>query len=211
MASAFTESSLLSKLETSDSTPIYSLFADYLRPFSDLQNDNPKPNPKSKSKPKPKPKPNQTIIRPLAKKFLTFLNNSLTILPKRLSNLQSKDHHQNLVDELYDTYRLCLNCLELISSQLACKPYTIQLQRVRFVCCLVASGKCEDAVSEGLGVLETLRGMDFEGKCGDSEFGKVFVEAVAAIVQCAAMGQSKDCEVYRRVLGLFQEAKCWFR
>ncbi|KAH9751960.1 Separase [Citrus sinensis] len=207
MATASTESSLLAKLEASDSTPIYSLFADYLRPFSDLQNDNTKPNPKSK----PKAKPNQNLIRPLAKKFLTFLNNSITILPKRLSNLQCKDDHQTLVDELYDTYRLCLNCLELISSQLACKPYTIQLQRVRFVCCLVASGKGEDAVREGLRVLETLRRMDFEGKCGDSEFGKVFVEAVAAIVQCAAVGRSKDCEVYRRVLGLFQEAKCWFR
>ncbi|KAH9685965.1 Separase [Citrus sinensis] len=207
MASASTESSLLSKLETSDSTPIYSFFANYLRPFSDLQNESTKPNPKSK----PKAKPNQNLIRPLAKKFLTFLNNSITILPKRLSNLQSKDDHQTLVDELYDTYRLCLNCLELISSQLACKPYTIQLQRVRFVCCLVASGKGEDAVREGLRVLETLRRMDFEGKCGDSEFGKVFVEAVAAIVQCAAVGRSKDCEVYRRVLVLFQEAKCWFR
>ncbi|KAK9214507.1 hypothetical protein WN944_006500 [Citrus x changshan-huyou] len=207
MATASTESSLLAKLEASDSTPIYSLFADYLRPFSDLQNDNTKPNPKSK----PKAKPNQNLIRPLAKKFLTFLNNSITILPKRLSNLQCKDDHQTLVDELYDTYRLCLNCLELISSQLACKPYTIQLQRVRFVCCLVGSGKGEDAVREGLRVLETLRRMDFEGKCGDSEFGKVFVEAVAAIVQCAAVGRSKDCEVYRRVLGLFQEAKCWFR
>lgn len=79
------------------------------------------------------------------------------------------------------------------------------------MCCLVASGKGEDAVREGLRVLETLRRMDFEGKCGDSEFGKVFVEAVAAIVQCAAVGRSKDCEVYRRVLVLFQEAKCWFR
>lgn len=108
-------------------------------------------------------------------------------------------------------YRLCLNCLDLVSSQLACKPYSIQLQKMRLVRCLEDLGKYEDAESEGLQVLQGLRRMDFDGKSCDAEFSLVFVEVVVVMVKCAAMRQRKDDEVYRRVLGLVEEARHWFR
>ncbi|KAJ4717002.1 putative Separase [Melia azedarach] len=188
------ESSLLTKLESSNSSPIYSLFSDYLRPFTDLKTRN----------------QNQTQIRALAKKFLSFLNKSLSILQKRLS---SGSHAQDpsLTTQLFDTYELCLNCLDSISSQLSCKPYMIQSQRLRLVSCLEASGKHEEAESQGFRVLEKLRGMDFEGKSSDSEFARVFVEIVAVMVKCAATRERKDGELYRRVLGLVEEASHWFR
>lgn len=77
--------------------------------------------------------------------------------------------------------------------------------------CLEASGKHEEAESQGFRVLEKLRGMDFEGKSSDSEFARVFVEIVAVMVKCAATRERKDGELYRRVLGLVEEASHWFR
>ncbi|KAL5787518.1 hypothetical protein ACOSP7_004467 [Xanthoceras sorbifolium] len=192
-----TESSLLSKLESSSSTPIYSLFSDYLSPFEDFT------------------KKDQTLIRTLAKKFLSFLNKSLSILPKRLSNSRTKGPpqqlQQQLTEELFDVYRLCLDCLDLISSQLSCKPYSIQAQRMSFVYCLESCGKYEDAETEGVRVLERLRSVEFDGKSSNAEFAMVFVEAVAAMVKCAAIWQRKDDGVYRRVLSLVEEASRWFR
>ncbi|XP_031277684.1 separase [Pistacia vera] len=194
-SSTSTDSSLLSKLESCNSTtPIFSLFSSYLRPLSDLKNPHDK-----------------TLIRSLAKKFLSFLNKSLSILPKRISNANAHSKDEKLVSELFDVYRLCLNCLDLVSSQLAGKPYSIQLQRMRLVRCLEAWEKYEDTESEGVRVLEGLRSVDFDGKSCDAEFALVFVEVVVVMVKCAAMRQRKDGEVYRRVLGLVEEARHWFR
>ena len=92
-----------------------------------------------------------------------------------------------------------------------------------------AVGKYGDAEAEGFRVLESFRGMDFGvkvkklaksagkflpivEKCGgDKEFALLIVEVVATLVKCAAMGQSKDGEVYRRAIGLVEEVRPWFR
>ncbi|GMY05223.1 separase isoform X2 [Fagus crenata] len=212
MASA-TESSLLSKLESSDSTgDIYPMFSDYLHPFSDLTNPN---------------QPQQ--IRPLAKKFLPFLNRTLSLLPKRLSSSDPHSLNDRFTLELLRIYRLCLDCLDSLSSQLSCKPYSVHVQRVRMLHCMEAMGKYSDAEAEGFRVLESFRGMDFGvkvkksaksagkflpivEKCGsDKEFALLVVEVVATLVKCAAMGQSKDGELYRRAIGLVEEVRPWFR
>uniref|UniRef100_A0A2N9IGR6 separase n=1 Tax=Fagus sylvatica TaxID=28930 RepID=A0A2N9IGR6_FAGSY len=212
MASA-TESSLLSKLESSDSTgDIYPMFSDYLHPFSDLTNPN---------------QPQQ--IRPLAKKFLPFLNRTLSLLPKRLSSSDPHSLNDRFTLELLRIYRLCLDCLDSLSSQLSCKPYSVHVQRVRMLHCMEAMGKYSDAEAEGFRVLESFRGTDFGvkvkksaksagkflpivEKCGsDKEFALLVVEVVATLVKCAAMGQSKDGEVYRRAIGLVEEVRPWFR
>ena len=57
------ESSLISKLQSSDSSGIHALVSDYLRPLADL---------KATKKSKPEP----TLICSLAKRFLSFLNAS---------------------------------------------------------------------------------------------------------------------------------------
>ncbi|XP_058007009.1 separase isoform X2 [Hevea brasiliensis] len=219
MASS-TESNLISMLESSTSTPISSHFFDFLIPFNDLRNAK---KPKSQI---------QTFTRSLAKQFLPFLNRCLSILPKRLSDsskLRTEESKESpkLVPELFDIYKLCLDCLELVSSQLSCKPYMVSIQRVRLLYCLEACGFYKEAENEGFGVLERLRGLDLGEKKkrkeklggfvpsvvenGDAEFAKVVVEVVVAIVKCVALGQSKAGEDYRKVIGLVEEVAPWFR
>ncbi|CAH8283511.1 unnamed protein product [Eruca vesicaria subsp. sativa] len=48
-------------------------------------------------------------------------------------------------------------CLESFSAQLACKPHTLQLQRLRLIYCLDSWGFCESVVSQGFKVLEKPR------------------------------------------------------
>ncbi|KAK0589698.1 hypothetical protein LWI29_017484 [Acer saccharum] len=193
-----TESSLLTKLESSNSTPIYSLFSDYLRP---LTNAN---------------KQDEALMRTLTKKFISFLNKSLGILPKRLDSSITKEptqQEQQLNDELLDVYRLCLDCLDMVSSHLSLssKPYTLLVQRLRLLYSLESCGKYEDAESEGFRLLERFRCLDFSGKSSDSEFARWFVETVMVMVKCAALCERKDDGVYTRVLSLIEEASPWFR
>ncbi|GAV67376.1 Peptidase_C50 domain-containing protein [Cephalotus follicularis] len=184
------ESSLLSKLETATSPPIYPLFTSYLSPFTHKI-----------------PQKDQTLtIRSLAKRYLQFLNKSLSILPKRLSN--PSDLSQDLVTELFDAYNLCLDCLDLVSSQLSCKPCTIHCQRARLVRCLEAAGRYEDAEREGFRVFEKLRG---SGEFGDKEVGMLVVDVAVTIVKCAAMGHSNDAGSYRRLFRLVDEIEPCFR
>ncbi|KAK9290720.1 hypothetical protein L1049_008894 [Liquidambar formosana] len=203
-----TESSLISKLETSDYTHIHHLFSIYLHPFTDLT--NPKTTKISKTPTDP------SLLRPLAKKYLPFLTRALSLLPKRLSESQPP------ILELFDTYKLCLQCLECLSSQLSCKPYSVYFQRVRMIHCFEACGRFKDAETEGFRVLERLRGLksgntkggflpglDKEG--GDSELGLLVVEVVVTLVKCACMSEGKDGGAYRRVLTLVDEVKPWFR
>ncbi|KAG6652968.1 separase isoform X5 [Carya illinoinensis] len=213
MASA-SESYLLCKLDSSESTGIFSLFSDYLHPFSDLT------NPKKLCK-----SIDNSIIRPLAKKFLPFLNHTLSLLPKRLSD--PHNFNDQFALELFHIYRLCLDCLESVSSQLSCKPYSVHVQRIRMVHCMVACGRYGDAEDEGFRVLESFKGINFgvkksaksagkflpdmEGGGSDKEFAFLVVELVVTLVKCAAMGQIKDDEVYRRVLVLTEEVRPWFR
>ncbi|KAM7250817.1 hypothetical protein ACFE04_022700 [Oxalis oulophora] len=189
------DTSLLSLLETSTSAPISSLFTSYLSPFTDLL----KPQTKTLSS-------QTTTIRSLAKQYLRFLNKSLSILPKRLS--KASNLNQPLILELFEVYRLCLDCLDLVSSQLSCKPWTVQVQRLRLVHCYEVVGKYAEGEKEGFRVLNNLR------LCGkldsDKELALVAVEVVAVIVKCVAMERSKDSEVYRKVLTLVKEIRPCF-
>ncbi|KAG2405983.1 uncharacterized protein HKW66_Vig0052380 [Vigna angularis] len=137
------ESSLISKLQSSETPGIHALVSDYLHPLADL-------------KPTKKSKPDPTIIRSLAKRFLSFLNSSLSILPKHLPEL-SKSKDSVLVLELLRVYRLCLDCLDTVASQLATKPFSVEFQRLRLMHCLESCVLFAEAEVEGLGLLERLR------------------------------------------------------
>ncbi|XP_015580756.1 separase [Ricinus communis] len=212
MASLTEDSDLISKLESSTSTHIYSDFSNYLIPFDDFKNSD----------------KSQTLTRSLAKQFLPFLNRSLSIIPKRLSDLsKSKDIPKEIVSGLLDTYRLCLDCLELVASQLSCKSYTVSIQRLRLVYCLEQLRLYKEAENEGFRVLQKIKGLDVIKKKKkekdkflpvlavkenvDSELAKLVIEVVVCIVKCVALEQSKDCEDYRRVIGLVDEVRPWFR
>ena len=96
------ESSLISKLQSSDSPGIHALVSDYPCPLSDL-------------KPTKKSNPDQTLIRSLSKRFLSFLKASLSILPKWFPEVSKSNNAISLL-ELLCIYKLCLNCLDVVAS-----------------------------------------------------------------------------------------------
>ncbi|XP_062077222.1 separase isoform X2 [Humulus lupulus] len=212
------DTSLISKLEASDSVGIYCLFSHHLRSFSDLKN-------LKKTKKSTASKDEQSLARSLAKSFLPFLNTALSVLPKRLAE-PSKFGAEQLAVEFFDVYRLCLDCLDSVSSQLDCKPHTVQAQRVRMVHCLDTWGRWKEAEEESLRVLEGLRSVSSGAESAKSErsllpvlgkgsadksLGLLIVEIVVTLVKCASMDRSKGCEDFRRVLLLMEEARPWFR
>ncbi|GFY89325.1 separase [Actinidia rufa] len=222
------ESSLINKLQSSDLHQIYQLFFDYLHPFTDLIPLTTAPKSKKSKKPSSTAEEDnhRSTIRSLAKKFLPFLNRSLSLIPKRLSETPNFDEQIGL--QLFRTYKLCLNCLECVSSQLSCKPYSVQIQRVRLIHCFEAWGRYRDAQDEGFSTLESLRGIAIGGKglkavrkgkyvpglgkeSVDSDFALLVVEIVVTLSKCVAMSQSKEEEDYRRVMVLVDEVTPWFR
>ncbi|KAM1392417.1 hypothetical protein ACFX2I_019995 [Malus domestica] len=215
---AMEETAIISKLEAANTAGLHPLVAAYLQPFTELQ------NPK-KTKKSTKSQDHQTLLRSLAKKFLPFLNRTLSLLPKRLADPSKLDDKFAL--ELFDIYRLCLDCLAAVSSVLSASPHSFHYPRVRMVSCLVACGRYKDAESEGFRVLESLKAIecgskksmksgrrfvpDVEKGGGDKDFGSLVGEIVVTLVKCAAMSQSKDSEVFERVLCLAEEVMPWFR
>lgn len=206
-------SSLLSKLESSpDLENIHTLISNHLLPFTSTLT-------------KKSPKLTKTLTdntRALAKQFLPFLNRSLSLLPKRLL-AQSPKLDPKFVGELFDTYILCLNCLDSLSSQLSGKPYSVHLQRVRLVHCYLFWERYCDADSEGVSLLGSLCKIggggnrneyvpDLKGENGkDHEFAWLVVEIVVSLVKCVAMSQSKVESDYRRLLVMINEITPWFR
>ncbi|XP_020220359.1 separase isoform X1 [Cajanus cajan] len=200
------ESSLISKLQSSDSTGIHAQVSDYLRPLADL-------------KPSKKPSHDQTLIRSLAKRFLSFLNASLSILPKRLPEV-ANSHHAVSLHELLQVYRLCLRCLDAVASQLASKPFSVEFQRLRLMHCLESCALLHEAQAEGFAVLEKLRSPKRKGRIlpeidkGDGDGGdlcKLVVEVVASLVRCASAGLAKEDGHFRKVLQLVEEVTPWLR
>ncbi|XP_014518647.1 separase isoform X1 [Vigna radiata var. radiata] len=198
------ESSLISKLQSSDSPGIHALVSDYLRPLADLKSTK-------------KSKPDPTLIRSLAKRFLSFLNSSLSILPKRLPEL-SKSKDAVLVLELLRVYRLCLDCLDTVASQLASKPFSVEFQRLRLMHCLESCALFAEAEVEGLGLLERLRQPKRKGKLlpeidkggGDGkDLCSLVVDIAVSLVRCASAGLAKEDHNFRKVLQLVDEVTPW--
>lgn len=218
------ESGLLHKLQSSkDLAGVYNHFAEYLQPFK------PHLEPK-KSSSKTSKTLDSTTTRSLAKQFLPFINKSLSLLPKRITSeakLHSPDRiSRDTVLELFTTYRLCLSCLDLVASQLSCKPYMVQGHWLRFVHRLEEWKLYEEAEVEGFSVLESLRGINFGAKLGksktslvpklnkenqDRDFALLIVEIVVTLVKCASINQCKEEASYRRILVLVDETAPWFK
>ncbi|CAN7071285.1 unnamed protein product [Brassica oleracea var. botrytis] len=198
---------LLSLIESSHAGDVFASVSDYLRPFSTLQSNSRKEDP-------------ALTLRSLGKQFLPFLNKSISILPRRLSSAaaaNSDNQSRDSARDLFRAYELCLDCLESFSAQLACKPHTVQLQRLRMVYCLDAWGFHESVNTQAFKVLEKLRGSGVksrllpEVKDGEAELAMVLVEAVTAIFKAVAMSQQRDDKMYRKVVLLLDEVRAWFR
>ncbi|CAJ1963611.1 unnamed protein product [Sphenostylis stenocarpa] len=199
------EASLISKLQSSDSPGIHALVSDYLRPLADLKSTK-------------KSNPDPTLIRSLAKRFLSFLNSSLSILPKRIPEI-SKSNDGVLLLELFRVYRLCLDCLDTVCSQLASKPFSVEFQRLRLMNCLESCALFAEAEVEGLRLLEKLRPVKTKDKllpeidkgCGDGkDLCSLVVNIAVSLVRCASAGLAKDVH-FRKVLQLVEEVTPWLR
>ncbi|KAL9691962.1 hypothetical protein QQ045_012390 [Rhodiola kirilowii] len=224
---ALTDTALISKLEASEFANIYSLFDFYLRPFTDLTNPKPAKKPsRSRTAANAAAVNDVTTIRTLAKKFLPFLNKSLSLIPKRL--LTDPKPEVDAIRELLEAYELCLRCLEAVISQLSCKPWFVYAQRTRMMHCFEACGRYREAEDEGFGLLGKIGGLDgvveWKGrglsrrcvpKLGTkdvhSELAMLVVDIVVTLVKCISMRESKEEESYKRVLQLVGESRLWFR
>ncbi|CAH9139462.1 unnamed protein product [Cuscuta epithymum] len=172
---------------------------------------------------------NFSAIRALTKRFLPFLNKALSLLPKRLSETSKISEESAL--NLLKIYRLCLCRLDLVSSQLDAKPYSVQIQKLRFIRCLEAWKMYEEAEREAFLVLDNLRGdCHFKGTGSkssvserrallpplnganvDQEYAWMVLDVAITFVRCALMKQSKDTTDYNRILNLVNEASPWFK
>ncbi|XP_021774969.1 separase-like isoform X2 [Chenopodium quinoa] len=229
-------SSLISKLETYEFAEIYTLFSEFLQPFSLLNSTKPQ-NPSKK--PSRSKKPSQfspsSPIRSLAKTFLSFVSQSLSLLPKCLSESPKHPKTREFVAQLLDCYILCLDCLDVMSSELSGKPYCVHLQRGRYVHCLIRWERYEDAINEGFRVLKDLGGVklegagwkvsmgelvprlivvDFDDNGGvevEEDFVHLIVDLVVAVAQSVSLSKVKDAGKYTGLLILLDEVHPWFR
>ncbi|KAG8368750.1 hypothetical protein BUALT_Bualt15G0078400 [Buddleja alternifolia] len=223
---AETESTLLSKLQSSTTlTGIHRLFDAHLHPFSPFFKSTTTKKPPKSSKSKTLDDPH--AIRGLAKQYLSFVHKSLTLLPKRLS--ESSQISTDFALELFDIYRLCLDCLDLIAPELAGKPHAVQVQRIRYIHCLERWELYKEAEAEGIFVLESLNVIVRGGLKGksrklkarlvpelneesvDQELAVLILEIVVTLVKCVSKRRSKDGADYWRVISLVDESQPWFK
>ncbi|XP_058089660.1 separase [Magnolia sinica] len=223
-----TESSLIETLETSYYVGLYDRFSSFLGPFSDLISMGPT-IPQNKTKKKKKKEIDPTRIRALAKQFLPFISRILKLIPDRANSIEGDENAL----ELFKIYRLALDCLSCISSCIAGIPYTVHMQRARFVRCLEGRGRYDEAENEGFLLLESLRmvvpgnsalkapkGRKAEvcflpdppmAENADQELAALVLDVVLSIVKCVSKGGSKDGGPYLRVLDLVRQAAPWLR
>ncbi|GAB2265099.1 hypothetical protein Dimus_000166 [Dionaea muscipula] len=215
--------SIIANLESSNYGEIHNLCSNFLHPIT-LLNSKPQNPTKSKRKQVPSSSSHSsssTSIRSLAKTYLPFLNQVLSLIPKRLCQSPKLLEVERFSSELFCAYRQCLDCLELISSELAAKLYTVHSHRTRFVSCLVYWSRYEEGWVEGFRVLKCLKGSGSEGDgflpCLDGDggveegFAHLVVDVVVMIVQCLSLSKTNEESKYWDVLSLVVQVKPWFR
>ncbi|KAL8478593.1 hypothetical protein ACS0TY_030468 [Phlomoides rotata] len=223
---AANDAAIVSKLQSpGEITGIHRLFTAHLHPFTPFFAP---PTAKKAVKPsKCKPSDDLPPIRPLAKRFLSIIHKSLSLIPKRLS--ESPKIPQTSAVELFDCYRFCLDCLGVIAPELAAKPHSVQVQRIRYIHCLEHWEMFNEAEAEGFVVLESLNTIVTGGLKGklrkskarlvpelnketvDRELAALVLEIVVTLVKCASKSRSKTGAYYWRVISLVNESEPWFK
>ncbi|KAL6545762.1 hypothetical protein OROGR_009636 [Orobanche gracilis] len=223
-----TEDTIISKLQSGTNiTGLHRLFSAHLSPFTPFFKASTvaakKPMKISKSKP-PDILPS---IRHLAKRFLSFIHKSLSLLPKRLT--ETPQIPLDSAMELFHSYRLSLDCLDLIAPELAGKPHSVQVQRIRYIHCLEYWEFYEEAESEGFVVLENLHEIvrggskdkfrkskaqlvpELNKESVNQEVAAIIIEIIVTLVKCASKKRSKVDADYWRVISLVNDSEPWFR
>ncbi|KAJ4768331.1 hypothetical protein LUZ62_078706 [Rhynchospora pubera] len=236
-----TASSLIGSLRegAADYNGLYSRFSSYLRPFSDLVPLD-SHDPSLTHKPPPKRRnsqPDRSTVRPLAKKFISFICNALNLLPSLLREASSGDRIEKRDNELLGIYALVLDCLGCVMPALEGEPYQLYLHRGMFVRCLVSTGKYEKAEAEAVLLLEDLKSAlapagkvagSKKGKgtvkeaqillpdpkvvgCEDSGITALATDMIASLCNCAFNSKSMRSEAYLRILALVEQVQPWIR
>ncbi|KAL8160482.1 hypothetical protein V2J09_002019 [Rumex salicifolius] len=222
------EASLLRKLESSDYTSLHDRYSQYLEPLTlHLLNPQiPSSDAKkvSKSKSNSTPSSTSSTIRSLLKSYLPFLNRSLSLLPKCLTDSPKPSAAE--AAELFDTYRLCLDCIGCFTSLLSCKPYTVHLQTSRLVRCLVEWGRYSEAMDEGFRVLRAVSEVNLDGILDsresfvpvlvdgsgvDADLAYLVVEVFLRVLQCVSMSKTKEEVEYHNLLAMLKGIQPWLR
>ncbi|KAF6164601.1 hypothetical protein GIB67_032829 [Kingdonia uniflora] len=212
------ESSLLSRLKSnSDYKTLHQDFTNFLNPFSDFitfhPSNPPKPSILKHKKPRTTKDP-KLVLRQITKQFLPFISQSLRIIPNRLSRPPKPELEEIVGDEnahqLFDVYKLVLDCFDCISPCLEYKPFSVELERVRFVRYLEAWGFYSRAEVEVVLILEGVSIGEPEQNA-DPKFAYLVAEIVVCSVKCTYKSEKKEEEPYRKVLGLVDQALPWFR
>lgn len=117
----------------------------------------------------------------------------------------------------------------MISPELAGKPYSVQVQRIRYIHCMEHWELYGEAEAEGLVVLESLNAIvrgESKGKSGkskallvpelkgggaDGELAAIILEVVLVLVKCASKRRSKIDADYWRVITLVNESEQIFK
>jgi separase len=234
-----TASSLLASLQQgADYRGLYSRFSSYLQPFSDLVAlDFRDPSIKKKPTPRRKTSQSSAIVRPLAKRFLSFICKALSLLPTLVRETSNGDRIEERDNELLGIYALILDCLGCLLPVLDGEPYMLHLHRGVFLRRLVATGKYEKAEFEAVVLLEDLvSALVPDGKVSGSRKGKgtvaepqillpdpqvvdgdhtgittLVIDIIASLCDCAFNSKSKRPEAYMRILALVEQVQPWIR
>lgn len=231
---------LLARLEASrDFGGLYLHFASFFRPFEDfifLDDYNPSAaKKKAGRKRKPKELPAKEKVRPIARQFHQFLCNVLRLLPDllRRSPCNGTENDEGMLEEdateLLGVYRLTIRCLLCIAPCLTGQPYSVHLQWGQLVRRLETWNKYNDAEEEGFALLESLRTLlvtppsllkstmlflpapSVVGSAGaDPQLACLVSEIVIVLTYCAFKSQSKDVDVFKKVLALAEQVQPWY-
>lgn len=251
MASAEESSSIIERLDLnySDYRGFYNQVSFFLEPFAALvpmdsyqpamdgKNENSGKRNTQKKK-KVKKTVNEAELRPLAKKYLSFLVETNKLLPSVIQKCRKeREEEDENVTELLCVYKLVLDCLQCIMPCLAGKFYKIHLFRSKLVCCLEACGKYDDAETMALSLLESLAPLVnseatvvktvgkrkvnksssvflpvFIGDADhDHEVVFLFVEIIKQIIRCAYKRKVRNTNSYSQVIAMVEELQPWLK
>ncbi|KAJ3694888.1 hypothetical protein LUZ60_000265 [Juncus effusus] len=197
---------------------LYTQFSNYLKPITSL---------KQKHLPA-----GSDPIRPLAKKFLSFLCKLVSLLRSLLHKKPNCGANQERErdETLLVIFKLTIDCINSLSPCLVGKSYEVHLIRVSFVSCLETCEKYEQAEKEAALVLKDLVSVlvpaktavtDLDAKwtvpdpktvgSNDSEITTMFMKIIVCFANCAYKTKSKSFDCYRRIIKLVEQVQPWIQ
>ncbi|TVU28695.1 hypothetical protein EJB05_20225, partial [Eragrostis curvula] len=222
---------------------LHSRFAAYLEPFAPhlpSSNPNPKPPPKrttKQNKQQPPPPPDSVALRPLAKRFLSFLARALQLLPPLVrkspvsgdraegaptsssrSTASSWTALRSYLPALRGSPTQCFSSAAALcaaSSRADTSP-ALRLRQLPpltpFVLCSLQRPRAPSRDVALQVLCPSFQTLALPGTAGtDPEVTTLAVELTVCLANCASKGKVKEVAPYERVLSLVQQLQPWLR